>query len=461
MLRGSWRSALGMPLSKTVPEPGLGFRVVDIPAPFDIRRHGKPSRGSLVAGEPLTIRSDRKPWSAVVGFPSAEHAFVPPGGANVFCWAVGIEGRLVSGAGVLAHASADGKRIFDQVALDPDAREFHVLLDAPVDDAQILVRQGAVPGPIELQISGFRCVGLIDDPRQPLGPPTGLESPLARWSRFYGDAFDDLGERVRFLRFRTLAAPRLMTWLDGLELLLVPGDEVSRAVYVSGLYEPSTASALRKVLHDGATFIDVGANVGLFTMLASRWVGPRGTVLALEPSRRECARLRHHVDHNSLDNVRVLQVAAGTQRGSALLHVADAGHAGQNTLEARFVYPEVKEAYSEEVPVLAIDDAVREHHLEKVHAIKIDVEGGEHNVVAGARETIARDRPTVILEMSGAAVEPGHPARAGIEGLLGSLGYCLLAIDGETGTLRRTVDLTGPSENFLAARPEVMASLGV
>jgi FkbM family methyltransferase len=167
------------------------------------------------------------------------------------------------------------------------------------------------------------------------------------------------------------------------------------------------------------------------------------------------------VDHNSLDNVRVLQVAAGTQRGSALLHVADAGHAGQNTLEARFVYPEVKEAYSEEVPVLAIDDAVREHHLEKVHAIKIDVEGGEHNVVAGARETIARDRPTVILEMSGAAVEPGHPARAGIEGLLGSLGYCLLAIDGETGTLRRTVDLTGPSENFLAARPEVMASLGV
>jgi FkbM family methyltransferase len=451
-----------MPLSKTVPEPGLGFRVVDIPSPFDIRRHGKPSRGALVAGEPLTIRSDRKPWSGVVGFPSAEHAFVPPRGANVFCWAVGIEARLVSGAAVLAHASADGKRILDQVALDLGAREFHVLLDAPVDGAQILVRHGAVPGPTELQISGFRCVGLIDDAREPLRPPTGLElSPIARWSRFYGDAFDDLGERVRFLRFRTLAAPRLMTWLDGLELLLVPGDEVSRAVYVSGLYEPSTVSVLRKVLHDGATFIDVGANVGLFSMLASRWVGPRGTVLALEPSRRECARLRHHLDHNSLDNVRVLQVAAGKERGSAVLHVADTGHAGQNTLEPQFVYPGVHEAYTELVSVVDIDDVVREQGLDRVHVIKVDVEGGEHNVLAGARQTIARDLPILLVEVTGAGPGPGHSAKTEIEALLGSLGYCFLAIDGETGKLRRTTDLTGPSENFLAARPEVIATLGV
>jgi FkbM family methyltransferase len=252
-----------------------------------------------------------------------------------------------------------------------------------------------------------------------------------------------------------------MTWLEGLEVLLVPGEDISRAVYVSGLYEPCTASLLRRVLHDGATFLDVGANIGLLSMLASRWVGPRGSVFAFEPSGRECARLRHHLDRNSLGNVRVLEAAAGRERGTAVLRVAEARHAGLNTLEDQFMYPEVREAYSEEVPVLAIDDAVREHHLEKVHAIKIDVEGGEHDVVAGARETIARDRPTVILELSVAAAEPGHPGRTGIEELLGSLGYSFLAIDGDTGTLRPTTELTGPAENFVAAMPEIIATLSV
>jgi FkbM family methyltransferase len=445
---------------KTALDVRLGFPAVEVPSPFDIRRHTKPNRGALVGGEPLTIQSDRKAWSSVLSFPAREHAFESPSGDDVFCWVTRVEARLVSGSAVLAHASPDGSRYFDQVVLNPHTRQFHVLMDAPVAEASLMVRHGATPGLAELQISGFRCFGLIDDRQLPLAPPDQLRlAPMVRWSRFYGDPSDDPGERARCLRFRTLGTPRLMTWLEGLEILLVPDEDVSRAVYVSGVYEPCTASVLRRVLHDGATFVDVGANVGLLSMLASRWIGPRGTVIAFEPSQRECSRLRHHLDRNSLGNVRVLKAAAGRKRGTAVLRVADARHTGLNTLQEQFVYPEVKEAYSEEVPVLAIDDAVREHNLEKVHVIKIDVEGGEHHVVAGARQTIARDRPTMLIEMSGAAAETGHPGRTEIEGLLGSLGYSFLAIDGDTGTLRHTAELTGPAENFVAAMPEVIAAL--
>jgi hypothetical protein len=113
------------------------------------------------------------------------------------------------------------------------------------------------------------------------------------------------------------------------------------------------------------------------------------------------------------------------------------------------------------VSVVDIDDVVREQGLDRVHVIKVDVEGGEHNVLAGARQTIARDLPILLVEVTGAGPGPGHSAKTEIEALLGSLGYCFLAIDGETGKLRRTTDLTGPSENFLAARPEVIATLGV
>jgi len=282
---------------------------------------------------------------------------------------------------------------------------------------------------------------------------------MPRWSRFYGDASDDLAERVRYLRFRTLDAPRLMTWVDGLEVLVVPGEQVSQAVYVSGLYEPCSATVLRRILREGDTFVDVGANIGLFSMLASKWIGPRGLVLAFEPSRRECERLRYHVNHNSLANVGVFQAAAGNHDGTAVLHVADARHAGLNTIEEQFVHAEVEEVYTEIVPVMRIDEFVIRHGVPQIHAMKIDVEGGEPAVVAGARRTITRDRPALLLEVTGDALAPRHAGRMSIETFLGSLGYAFIAIDGESGTLRPTTDLTGPSENFLAARSEVVAAL--
>jgi len=91
--------------------------------------------------------------------------------------------------------------------------------------------------------------------------------------------------------------------------------------------------------------------------------------------------------------------------------------------------------------------------------IKIDVEGGEHEVIDGARETIARDRPVLVIEVAGAASGPGHQGRLAVEALLESLGYQFAAIDGDAGLLRRVIDLSSPAENFLAAQPEALAAL--
>jgi len=449
-----------MPQTKSVPEPTLDFRVVEIPPSYDLRRHKIHDRAASVGGTPLTIRSDKGPWSYVVSFPVGENAFVLPSGEAAFGWLTRVEGQLVSGCATLAHTTDDFSRFYDEIRLNADTPEFHVLLDAAVNGARLMVRHGEAPGQIELQISGFRSFGLLDDPRSPLALPAQLEfAPMLRWSRFYGDASDDLAERVRYLRFRTLDAPRLMTWVDGLEVLVVPGEQVSQAVYVSGLYEPCSATVLRRILREGDTFVDVGANIGLFSMLASKWIGPRGLVLAFEPSRRECERLRYHVNHNSLANVGVFQAAAGNHDGTAVLHVADARHAGLNTIEEQFVHAEVEEVYTEIVPVMRIDEFVIRHGVPQIHAMKIDVEGGEPAVVAGARRTITRDRPALLLEVTGDALAPRHAGRMSIETFLGSLGYAFIAIDGESGTLRPTTDLTGPSENFLAARSEVVAAL--
>jgi len=443
----------------SAPGVSFGFGVTEVPVPFDIRRYRVHDPSALVGGEPLTIQSTDNAWSYVVSFPPREDAVFPPAVQQAFGWIIRVTGQLVSGCATLAHATAD-LRVCDEVPLTPGTSEHHALLEPPASGAQILVRHGGESGTIRMQIDGFTCSCLTDDGRSLLlSPPQLALAPLPHWSRFYGNTFHEIGERVRHLRFRTLDEPRLMKWFEGLEVLVVPGEQVSQAVYVSGLYEPSTSCVLRQILHEGHTFVDVGANVGLFTMLASRWVGRSGRVIAFEPSGREFARLRHHVDHNALSNVLALQTAAGDCAGTAVLHVADARYSGLNTIENRFMYDDVVEACREVVPVVEIDDVVRRHGVPRVHAMKIDVEGAEHKVIAGARQTIARDLPVLILEVAGAAQEPRHQGRTSVEAFLRSLGYGFAAIDGDTGALRRTADLKGQSENFLAATLEVLAAL--
>ena len=70
-----------------------------------------------------------------------------------------------------------------------------------------------------------------------------------------------------------------MPWFEGLELFIRPDEDLSRAVYVSGTYEPASLLAMKRLLPAGGVFVDVGANVGLYSMLASRWVGSEGRVL--------------------------------------------------------------------------------------------------------------------------------------------------------------------------------------
>jgi precorrin-6B methylase 2 len=80
------------------------------------------------------------------------------------------------------------------------------------------------------------------------------------------------------------------------------GNDLSRCLYVGGTYEPMSSCFFPK-LQPGMTFIDVGANDGLYSLFAAKRVGPTGTVLALEPDRREFARLERNLRLNRLANI--------------------------------------------------------------------------------------------------------------------------------------------------------------
>jgi FkbM family methyltransferase len=288
-----------------------------------------------------------------------------------------------------------------------------------------------------------------------------LPHPEPNWNRCYGSEGLDEGSARRAARFDRLERPFVLRWSDGLLFRIVPREQISRALYVSGTYEPNALVVLRSLLRDGDVFVDVGANAGVFSLVGSRWVGTTGRVLAFEPSSREFSRLGDTIALNGLGNVQAVRAAVGSEAGTASLRVAVETYAGLNTLGRDFAYDGIETAQLERVSVTTLDAFVTSHGVSRVAAMKIDVEGAERDVLLGAREVIARDRPALIVEVLAPALESTGTSVADLEALLRRYEYRLHAIADDTAALTVVEHLTGCSgENIVALPAEGGAGRG-
>ncbi len=220
---------------------------------------------------------------------------------------------------------------------------------------------------------------------------------------------------------RHLRVPLTIRWHDGLRVAMYLGNDLSRCLYVGGTYEPNEFMFLSQVLKPGMIFIDVGANDGLYTLFASRRIGPKGKVLALEPSGREFGRLQKNLRRNRLTNVTPLQLAASDREGLATLRIAGFGHEGQNTLGG-FAYSIAQEG-TEEVHVTTLDTVAEQHSLNRIDVIKIDAEGAELKVLSGAEKILKTYRPLLLIELVEAALLHQNASREAVLRLLQTFGY--------------------------------------
>jgi len=231
-------------------------------------------------------------------------------------------------------------------------------------------------------------------------PPDGLTIRLMRWAlgvlvsarkhnavfRHYSDYFVS--------RFRGHDVRVRIGLASG--LLLSTGQSNSNYSLALGLPEPDTERAIEMFLQSGMTFYDIGANFGVLSMIAARFVGPNGHVVSFEPLEANVQILKHNAHVNSFDNIRVLPIAVGSSDGNAQFRVtSDLAHGSLSAPEQ-----EVLERAGEiSVPVRRLDVATREYQLPGPDVIKIDVEGGEIEVLPGAAETIDTYRPLIFLEL--------------------------------------------------------------
>ena len=158
-------------------------------------------------------------------------------------------------------------------------------------------------------------------------------------------------------------------------------------------WEPGVADCLRQVIQEGNTFVDIGAHVGLYTLLASKLVGPQGRVFAFEPDPLASELLSKNLVLNNATNVTVLTMAVSHKKGSASLVTSRWGN-GSSSLG---VVP-LEAGYGEELSVTTTSlDAFCDERAIRPDVVKIDVEGGEAAIFAGGWATLSRSK-AVFLE---------------------------------------------------------------
>jgi FkbM family methyltransferase len=200
------------------------------------------------------------------------------------------------------------------------------------------------------------------------------------------------------------------------------------------------------------TFVDVGANEGLYAVLASRWVGPEGRVLAVEPSRREVARLERNLHSNDLENVTLCDVALLDAPGERVLAVAEGPHAGHNTF-GQLAHSGVNVLERQQTRVVTLDALLDDVGATRVDLIKIDTEGAELNVLAGAERVLRDARPTLLLEVQEDSLKHFGATAAELLAFLRDHGYVLHEFS-PLGTLRPLQPGAAPSSLNVVAFPE-------
>jgi FkbM family methyltransferase len=187
------------------------------------------------------------------------------------------------------------------------------------------------------------------------------------------------------------------------EWWLARNDFLGTAIFDGG-FENTERSFVERFLRPGMTVLDIGAHHGYYTLLASRKVGPRGFVLAIEPSPRERKRLRLHLRINRCKNVHVESRALGEAAGSAEFYLIRGTETGCNSLRAPNV-PQDTERVS--VSVECLDGVLQDHRIECVDFIKLDVEGAELSVLRGARQLLSnKPRPVILAEVQDIRTRP-------------------------------------------------------
>ena len=203
---------------------------------------------------------------------------------------------------------------------------------------------------------------------------------------------------------------------DGVRWRLGTECRVQRKLYYHGGLDPYDVRELLSPLGSGSVFFDIGSYFGYYALLAAR----RGArAFAFEPAAANYQLLAAHQAMNGFDRLQTFQLALSDEVGS----VTFASPLAENRGTGRMLPGESIGAGTETVAMTTLDAFAAEHGIERLDALKLDVEGAEVKVLAGGRATIARFRPAMLIELNPPCLARFDASEAQLLAAVRDLGY--------------------------------------
>jgi len=229
---------------------------------------------------------------------------------------------------------------------------------------------------------------------------------------------------------------------DGdLRMELDPGSDVGADIFWHGHQHLPERRYLSRTLTPESVFIDVGANVGEFTLFAAKRA-TRGVVIAVEPRTDIRARLAKSIESNGFTNAKTFGVGLGRRTGQSTLGAqapADGPENGHRQSRAPDAAPGTNETM-----LTTLDALVASQDLRKVDVVKIGVDGAELGVLQGGRRILSAIRPKLILQINPTAFRRAGYETADIAAGLRAFGYSIRAFTSDGGV--HAIDLVAAAE---------------
>jgi FkbM family methyltransferase len=282
-----------------------------------------------------------------------------------------------------------------------------------------------------------------------------MENQISRPLTEVGNFTFRVWRRVRLEFWKVLgrmnpAATKTFTLSNG-ALFEYPLDSTLGNLLSVDNFESVELDFVVKSLSPGDVLLDVGANGGLYSVLASKQVGPLGHIYAFEPGIRELSLFRRNIKINSCENITIVSKAVSNQSGTTQFAISHDG--AMNSLK-QTDHPMQKFKEWQTVEMTTLDTFIEDAGIDKVDFIKIDVEGAENLAFEGAKKLLSSDnKMTILFEACDANSESfGYSARDLLTSIK-SMGFYIYYLDRKgqlIEVLESNPDVGGKIYNFVA-----------
>lgn len=233
---------------------------------------------------------------------------------------------------------------------------------------------------------------------------------------------------------------------EGIRISLETGNELSAAIFC-GSFEWAEREWLTNTLKPGDVFFDIGANIGLMSLLAAHKIGAKGVAVAFEPVSATYEKLQKNCSLNpQFSNIQTVRAAVSDANGKQEIFITGPGRDAWNSLvPAEGMQCEIIETFR-------LDDLMSNEKFELPHPdlLKIDVEGWEIHVLRGATETLKKYKPVLLIEFTASNLEAAGASCAELASELTKLGYSIHEYEPVKRKLKPISDFSFEHKNLIA-----------